>query len=256
MSLKAYQNAWIKSILSEIQPLNLENLSATEQAHLQNWNQAQALQQALYQKVADYVLESVPTTLKKLCKPHQLSPLIHLFLKHQKSIAFHEQGQLEIQLLRFLAETSLAQNSHFGEMCRYEASLKSLSFYQLPVPLPDCPGPVLASWARVIYLGPYFPLLLKSLTTPERQETQEQWPTQPATPYLLLREFKGPRLLPLSPWMAEMLDQCKGQKTWEALIENSLENYPQLNLVAERESLLRAEQAYLKEGILLKRTSA
>lgn len=256
MSLKAYQSAWIKSIFSETQPLNPDNLSTIEQAHLQNWNQAQTLQQALYQKVADYVLESVPTTLKRLSEPHQLSPLIHLFLKHQKSIAFHQQRQFEIQLLRFLSETTLAQDSHFGEMCRYEMSLKSLSFYQLPVPLPTGTGPVLASWARVVYLGPHFPLLLQALTTSERQETQAQWPTQPATPYLLLREFKGPRLLPLSPWMADILDQCKGQKTWEALIEDILKNYPQLNLVAERESLLRAEQAYLKEGILLKATSA
>jgi hypothetical protein len=79
-----------------------------------------------------------------------------------------------------------------------------------------------------------------------------KWGTRPQTPYLLLQEFKGARLVKITPLVAECLELCNGEMEWEAIAQHVIKQHPALALSTEIESLLRVEAHYLQEGVLLR----
>lgn len=251
MSLKQYQQLWLNALYSTPQSLP-SSLSEHELGHLHNWQAATPLRQAMQAQTLTYFYQQLPPSIKKLARPDRINTALLDFLDVYKHCAHETTQQILIQLLRFLADYPEVGSLHFEALCRYEASVKSLSFYQLPQAFAPCPGPQLASWARVIHLGPFFPLVLAALQQPKTQvKDLLQWPTQPATPYLLLQAFKGVQLEKISPLVAECLLQCQGQKPWEDIVRDVLKHNSHDNTQAEIERLQHTAQGYLNEGILL-----
>lgn len=252
MSLKQYQNLWLNALYSP--PLALSDaLSEHEKGHLQNWHEAHPMHQAIQEQTLVYFYQQLPPSVKKLARPDRINTALLDFFDVYKHCAAETTQQVQIQLLRFLADYPEAGTLHFAELCRYEAHVKSLDFYQLPKAFPLCAGPQLASWARVIYLGPYFPLVWSALQQPHTQiKDFLQWPLQPATPYLLLQEFKGVRLEKITPLLADCLLQCLGEKPWDSIVAEVIQRHPECDAQSDTETLKHAAQAYLQAGILLR----
>ncbi len=252
MSLKQYQNSWLNALFSNPSTLS-SSLSEHEKGHLQNWHEAQPMRQSMQEQTLVYFYQQLSPSVKKLARPDRLNTALLDFFDVYKHCAHESTQQVQVRLLRFLADYSEAGTLHFAELCRYEAHIKSLSFYQLPQVFPACAGPQLASWARVVYLGPYFPLVWSALQQPHTQAKDLlQWPLYPSTPYLLLQEFKGVRLEKISPLLAECLLQCLGEKSWETLVAEVLQKHPESDAQRDAETLIRAAQAFLQAGILLR----
>lgn len=252
MSLKHYQSLWLKTVVSPSTP-TLVGVSDIEREHLQQWVQAPSLHQQQYQELRRYLSELLPLTIHQMLSGEAMAERLDVFIKKYKRIDPQHQKKLEQDLLQFMASTGPTGGSHFSEVCRYEAALRKLNFHQLPTALPPQKGPRLASWARVIYLGPFFPLVMATLKKESIDPVSfSQWSMSPQMPYLLLQEFKGARLVNITPLVAECLELCDGDMEWEVIIARVIKRYPELALHTELETLLRLEAHYLQEGILLR----
>jgi len=254
MSLKYYQNLWLKTVFSDFSSPST-GVSEVELQHLRQWSETRSLHLQQQEELLQYLRGLLPSSLCSMLGSDALLERLKDFIRGYKRIDPQHQNKLTQDLLLFMAHS--AADSHFSEVCRYEAALRSLCFYQLPTALPAQKGPRLASWARVIYLGPFFPLVMATLKQAETIEdaTFVKWSTRPQTPYLLLQEFKGPRLVSITPLVAECLELCHGDMEWEAIAGQVIEQHPELSLGEEIESLLRVEPHYLQEGILLRSAS-
>jgi hypothetical protein len=252
MSLKHYQNLWLKTVFSSSMP-SLEGVSQIEHQHLQQWSQAQSIHHQQQQELHQYLSGLLPATVLQMLSVEALATRLDAFVKKYKRIDLQHQKKLEQDLLQFISRSESTDSPHFVELCRYEAALRKLNFYQLPTALPAQKGPRLASWARVLYLGPFFPLVMASLKQGATEEVSfSKWSTRPQMPYLLLQEFKGARLVSLTPLVAECLELCHGDMPWESIVEQVISRHPELALQTEAETLLRVEAHYLQEGILLR----
>ncbi len=235
MSLKHYQQAWRNVLQNE--HLIPEQLTETERLHLENWQAHLPQQQHVFNTIREHLMTRLPVSLRSLLPDSFLKLVLADFIRQNHSFEL---------LLHFVSQRP-SPVPHFEDVCRYEIALKNLTFYQLPTPFAQAEGPVLARWARVLSLGPHFPLVLTALQQGRAVEDLQETPLQN---YLLLREFKGPRLLPLPPLEARCLEACTGKKTWGNIVDKVLADHPSPH--SARENLLRAETHYLQEGILLK----
>lgn len=253
MSLKHYQNLWLKTIFAGLSTPLPSGLSEVEQQHLQRWGDALSTHKTQQQELQQYLLSLLPKTVCKMLSPEILEIQIQEFIEKQKRIDPQHPQKLIQDLLLFLASVNPLSSEHFVDLCRYESTLRTLNFHQQPTVLPAQKGPRLASWASVIYLGPFFPLVIATLKQASIADVSfSKWQTIPQTPYLLLQEFKGERLVKIAPLVAECLEQCHGKNAWQAIVERVIKRHPELALQTEIETLLHIEAGYLTEGILLR----
>ena len=253
MSLKHYQNLWLKTVFSGLPHPLPSGVSEVERKHLQPWGREIAIHERQEQALCHYLMTLLPKTVCKMLSSELLIAQVHAFIDKHKRIDPQRQKKLMQDLLLFMASENALNSAHFAELCRYESSLRALTFYEQPKALPPQKGPRLASWARVIYLGPFFPLVMATLKQESIHDISfAKWSTTPQTPYLLLQEFKGERLLKISPLVAECLEQCQGKRPWQTIVENVIKGHPELALPTEIETLLHVEAGYVQEGILLR----
>lgn len=228
----------------DLKQLGAEFFEAQSQAH-------QALQM-------DTLRQLTPYSVRKLLGADHVEQVLTQ-MQYQDSLppAYDHRAQLSAFLhavLDFLRQQQLII-PHLWDAVQYELTAARLSFFRLPNSEGQREGPLLSRAAQVIELGPHFPQVLKQLRQGLLGSKYSEVPKQS---FLMLRDFQGLILEPVSELLAQCLQACQGRRSWEALSQELLAQAEQSgldeeSLRAEAKTLQTAYGHYIKRGVLLDR---
>lgn len=245
MSLKAFEQAWIESLLNpgdrhwhQLTPSERASLEALSPETLAGWREQAQTQRR------DLLATALPRRIRQLLGEAHSADLLAALQNHPDLPPQYPRHELISFVLNHLLSVQTLSLPHLRDLVSYELAAVRLVFFGLPQAAETLKGPRLATWARLIRLGEQFPTVLESLN---QGHPVDDLPDMPTRRFLLTRDFGGLRLETLPPGVLACLERCDGSRPWselsaEVMAQQTLREDPPLGEWLEH---------FLRRGVLL-----